>query len=104
MKEKVRPIAPTRKNRERQPKRAVIQNRTGLRKARPKYCPTEYTPVALARSCCGNQMLSTRLLQGNAGASATPSTSRETTREAIPTANPCVAVMIDHRAIDRKYV
>src|SRR5580692_11350723 len=98
------PVTPTMRNNARQPHAALIQNNTGLRKARPKYCPIEYTPVARARSCCGNQVLRTRLLQGKAGASATPRARRALRSEARPEESPCRVVQTDHSAIDRKYV
>ncbi len=42
----------------------------------PEILPTVYTAVAFARSCCGNQALTTRLLTGKHGASLMPSPKR----------------------------
>ena len=86
----------------RQPKVAAIQNSTGLRKARPKYWPIEYTPVAVARSACGNQVPRMRLFEGKAGASATPSPMRHAISDHRLVVKPCSSVNADQIVTDRK--
>ena len=49
-------------------------------------------------------MLSTRLLLGNAGASANPNASRVPTSDASPDARPVAIVHNDQRVTDKKYV
>jgi len=54
-------------------------------------------PVALARSLCGNQVATTRLLVGKHGASVTPTRKRMPSKDKNPWAKPCRPVNSDHR-------
>ena len=96
------PTTPTLTNSTRQPKPSMIQNSSGAKQASPRYSPTVYTAVAFARSCCGNQALTTRLFTGKHGASLTPSPKRHSSSVFSPTAMPWNRVNSDHRVSDRK--
>ena len=66
------PASPVNTNTERQPWLTAIQKSRGDSSAEPMYWPLAYVDVARPRSRCGNQVETTRLLTGNAGASASP--------------------------------
>lgn len=51
-------------------------------------CPEVKKPTADARSCSGNQLVTMRLLVGNAGASKMPVMARMVIRDISPVANP----------------
>ena len=59
--------------------------------------------LARARSCCGNQLFSTRLLAGKQGASQTPSATRSPTNAPTVLTRPC-SIVIDGPADEREEV
>ncbi len=79
---------PVTKNTERQPACAAIQKSSGESSAEPTYCPLAYVDVARPRSRCGNQVDTTRLLTGKAGASARPTAKRRPNSAANPLTTP----------------
>ncbi len=90
------------KNRPRQPNCCVIQNSGTLRKPRPKFIPTEYTELARARSCCGNQVARIRLLAGKHGASKTPTPSLVAISPPSELTTPISPVKSDQKAMAMK--
>ena len=65
--------------------------------ASPTYSPAVYAPVAKPRSLVGNHLLTSVLLAGKAGVSATPRASRSPSREVNPLARLMLPVTIDQK-------
>ena len=68
---------------------------TGIKNASPRNWPEVYTAMAEALSCAGNQLVTTLLLIGNAGASRAPVAILKPNSEAKPFAKPWNTVASD---------
>src|SRR6476661_5315277 len=89
------PATPVTQKTDRQPVLTAIQKSRGESSAEPTYCPDAYVDVARPRSRCGNQVETTRLLTGNAGASARPTAKRSPNSAANPLTTPSPSVESD---------
>src|SRR5215207_3150560 len=97
------PAVPVTQKTDLQPRLVAIQKSTGESSAEPMYCPIAYVDVARPRSRCGNQDDTTRLLTGNAGASARPTAKRSPNSAANPLTMPRPTVAADHASCAAPY-
>src|SRR5688572_22102599 len=89
------PASPVNQKTDRQPYVVAIQKSRGESSAEPMYWPMAYVDVARPRSRCGNQVDTTRLLTGNAGASASPTAKRRPNSAAKLLTSPSPSVATD---------
>ena len=101
----IMPSPPMTKNTQGQPNECVSQPMSGVKLTAEKYCAELKMAAAVPRSLPGNQVATSRLLDGNAGPSANPTAIRSTNSATIAEANPkpptkpCRKVKNDQRKI-----